>query len=36
MNVNFEDADVTRALVAVGELQIRGMTVVMGPHGEVK
>ena len=28
MNVNFEVADVTRPLVAVGEL-----TVVKGPHG---
>ena len=33
MNLNFEVADVTRPLVAVGELQKRGMTVVMGPHG---
>ena len=33
VNVNFEDANVTRPLVAVGELQKRGMTVVMGPHG---
>ena len=33
MNVNFEVADVTRPLVAVGELQRRVMTVVMGPHG---
>ena len=33
VNVNFEVADVTRPLVAVGELQKRGMTVVMGPHG---
>ena len=33
VNVNFEVADVTRLLVAVGELQKRGMTVVMGPHG---
>ena len=33
VNVNFEVADVTRPLVAVGELQRRGMTVVMGPHG---
>ena len=30
MNVSFEVADVTRPLVAVGELQKRGMTVVMG------
>ena len=30
---NFEVADVTRPLVAVGELQKRGITVVMGPHG---
>ena len=30
--VNFEVADVTRPLVAVGELQKRGMTVVMGQH----
>ena len=28
-----EVADVTRPLVADGELQRRGMTVVMGPHG---
>ena len=33
VNVNFDVADVTRPLVAVGELQKRGMTVVMGPHG---
>ena len=33
VNVNFEVADVTRPLVAVGELQKRGMTVEMGPHG---
>ena len=33
VNVRFEVADVTRPLVAVGELQKRGMTVVMGPHG---
>ena len=33
MNVNFEVADVTRRLVAVGGLQRRGMTVVLGPHG---
>ena len=33
VNVSFEVADVTRPLVAVGELQKRGMTVVMGPHG---
>ena len=32
VNVNFEVADVTRPLVAVGELQKRGMTVVMGPQ----
>ena len=32
-NVNFEVADVTRPLVAVDELQKRGMTVVMSPHG---
>ena len=32
MNVSFEVADVTRPLVAVGELQKRGMTVEMGPH----
>ena len=32
VNVGFEVADVTRPLVAVGELQKRGMTVVMGPH----
>ena len=32
VNVNFEVADVTRLLVAVGELQRRGMTVV-GPQG---
>ena len=31
VNVNFEVPDVTRSLVAVGELQKRGMTVVMGP-----
>ena len=30
---SFEVAEVTRPLVAVGELQKRGMTVVMGPHG---
>ena len=33
MNVNFEVVDVIRPLVAVGELQKRGMTVVMGPRG---
>ena len=33
VNVNFEVADVTRRLVAVGGLQRRGMTVVLGPHG---
>ena len=33
VNVNFEVADVTRPLVAFGELQKRGMTVLMGPHG---
>ena len=33
VKVSFEVADVTRPLVAVGELQKRGMTVVMGPHG---
>ena len=33
VNVSFEVADVTKPLVAVGELQKRGMTVVMGPHG---
>ena len=33
VNVNFEVADVTRPLVAVGKLQKRGVTVVMGPHG---
>ena len=33
VNVNFEVADVTRQLVAVGDLQKRGMTVVMGLHG---
>ena len=33
VNVNFEVADVTKSLVAVGEFQQRGMTVVMGPHG---
>ena len=32
-NVSFKVADETRPLVAVGELQKRGMTVVMGPHG---
>ena len=32
-NVNLEVADVTRPLVAVGDLQKCGMTVVMGPHG---
>ena len=32
VNVSFEVEDVTRPLVAVGELQKRGMTVVMGPH----
>ena len=35
MNVNFEVADVTRPLVAAGELQKRGLTVVMGPHGSL-
>ena len=29
----FRVADVTTPLVAVGELQKRGMIVVMGPHG---
>ena len=29
----FEVAGVNRPLVAVGELQKRGMTVVLGPHG---
>ena len=33
VNINFEVADVTRSLVAVGELQRRGMTVVMGSQG---
>ena len=33
VNVNLKVADVTRPLVPVGELQKRGMTVVMGPHG---
>ena len=33
MKFNFEFAGVTRSLVAVGELQKRGVTVVMGPHG---
>ena len=33
VKINFEVADVTRPLVALGELQRRGMTVVMGPHG---
>ena len=33
VNVSFEVADVTRPLVAVGESQKRGMTVVKGPHG---
>ena len=33
MKINLEVADVTRPLVVVGELQMRGMTVVMGPHG---
>ena len=33
VNVNFEVADMSRPLVTVGELQKRGMTVVMGPHG---
>ena len=32
VNVNFEIADVARPLVAVGELQRRVMTVVMGPR----
>ena len=32
VNINFEVADVTRPLVAVGELQRRGMIVVV-PHG---
>ena len=33
VKINFEVADVTRPLVAVGELQRRGMMVVLGPHG---
>ena len=33
VDVNFEVADVTRPLVAVGGLQKRGLTMVMGPHG---
>ena len=33
MNVIFEVADVTRPLVAVGQLQKRGMTVVANEHG---
>ena len=33
VNVNFEVADVTRPFVAIGGLQRREMTVVMGPHG---
>ena len=33
VNINFEVADVTRPLVAVGELLRRGMTVVMGLLG---
>ena len=33
VTVKFEDADVTRPMMAVGELQKRGVTVVMGPHG---
>ena len=32
MYFNFEVADVTELLVAVGGLQKRGMTAVMGPH----
>ena len=32
MNINFKVADVITLLVAVGELQRRGITVVMGPH----
>ena len=32
MNINFKVADVITPLVAVGELQRRGITVVMGPH----
>ena len=35
VNVNFEVADETTPLVAVGELQKRGMSVVMGPHGSI-
>ena len=33
VNVSFEVAEVTRPSVAVGELQKRGMTLVMGLHG---
>ena len=33
VKVNYEVADVTKPLVAVGELQKRGTTVVMGPRG---
>ena len=36
MNVNFEVADVTRPLVAVGELQKRGMTVAMGTQRKLR
>ena len=32
VNINFKVADVITPLVAVGELQRRGITVVMGPH----
>ena len=32
LDVNFEVADLTRPMVAVGELQRRGMTVVMRPR----
>ena len=33
MNVNLEVAHVTTPLVAIGEVQKRGMTGVIGPHG---
>ena len=36
VNVSFEVADMTRPLVAVGELQMRGMTVVMGPTWKLR
>ena len=36
VKVNFEVADVMRPLVAVGELQKRGMTVVLGPPRKLR